>query len=367
MNREGGARIASLTLTDTQLLPAVVDGKATVLDLIATCADGSAVTIEIQLSVRPSYMQRIIYYLMVTGSRRLAKGQTYTDLRPLIAIHFLGENLLSEETSGGAYHSTFELRHHQTGQRLTNLLSVHLIELARFPLQAPCSTSEAKWLTFLLRGQTMTPLEISALNLQAIEEADERLRELSTDWNLRLALVQLEKVERDRYCYLLDAQKEALQKGRDEGLKAGRDEGLKAGRDEVDFNLQATNPKAKASEAHWAQPCVRVDKFTGVAPKKDTEEYLPYCFVFLHGKAERLPTQPWATLTRQEWQIFLLLGDEQATRLTNRALAQQLQMTEGTLKKHLQHIYRKLDVDNRASAALLSMRVKASFRTREPV
>ena len=232
LHREGGARIASLTLTDTQLLPAVADGKATVLDLIATCADGSAVTIEIQLSVRPSYVQRIIYYLMVTGSRRLAKGQTYTDLRPLIAIHFLGENLLSDETSGGAYHSTFELRHHQTGQRLTNLLSVHLIELARFPLKAPCSTSEAKWLTFLLRGQTMTPLEISALNLQAIEEADERLRELSTDWNLRLALVQLEKVERDRYCYLLDAQKEALQKGRDEGLKAGRDEGLKAGRDE---------------------------------------------------------------------------------------------------------------------------------------
>ena len=68
LHREGGARIASLTLTDTQLLPAVADGKATVLDLIATCADGSAVTIEIQLSVRPSYVTRIVYYLMRTGS-----------------------------------------------------------------------------------------------------------------------------------------------------------------------------------------------------------------------------------------------------------------------------------------------------------
>ncbi|MFN8486831.1 MAG: winged helix-turn-helix domain-containing protein [Caldilineaceae bacterium] len=76
-------------------------------------------------------------------------------------------------------------------------------------------------------------------------------------------------------------------------------------------------------------------------------------------------TQPWAALTRQEWQIFLLLGDEQATRLTNRALAQQLQMTEGTLKKHLQHIYRKLSVENRSGAALLAMRVKASFRVNE--
>src|SRR5262245_42617288 len=50
----------------------------------------------------------------------------------------------------------------------------------------------------------------------------------------------------------------------------------------------------------------------------------------------------WSSLTRREWELFLLLGDEQATRLTNRALAQQLQMAEGTLKKHLQHIYHKL-------------------------
>jgi DNA-binding CsgD family transcriptional regulator len=78
-------------------------------------------------------------------------------------------------------------------------------------------------------------------------------------------------------------------------------------------------------------------------------------------------TQPWSTLTRQEWQLFMLLGDEQATRLTNRALAQQLGMTEGTLKKHLQHIYRKLSVENRSGAALLAMRVKASFQASDKV
>jgi DNA-binding winged helix-turn-helix (wHTH) protein/DNA-binding CsgD family transcriptional regulator len=71
--------------------------------------------------------------------------------------------------------------------------------------------------------------------------------------------------------------------------------------------------------------------------------------------------QAWSTLTRREWELFLLLGDERATRLTNRALAHQLQMAEGTLKKHLQHIYRKLEVENRASAALLAMQVKVYF------
>lgn len=80
---------------------------------------------------------------------------------------------------------------------------------------------------------------------------------------------------------------------------------------------------------------------------------------------------PWAGLTRREWEIFLLLGDERATRLTNRALAQQLQISEATLKKHLQHLYRKLGVANRSGAALLAvqarpglMKIQQLFRQR---
>lgn len=70
---------------------------------------------------------------------------------------------------------------------------------------------------------------------------------------------------------------------------------------------------------------------------------------------------PWATLTRREWELFLLLGDEAATRLTNGALARQLRMAEGTLKKHLQNIYRKIGVENRSAAALLAMRVRVQL------
>lgn len=73
------------------------------------------------------------------------------------------------------------------------------------------------------------------------------------------------------------------------------------------------------------------------------------------------PPEPWSTLTRREWELFLLLGDEAATRLTNGALARQLRITEGTLKKHLQNIYRKLGVENRSAAALLAMRVRVQL------
>ena len=73
---------------------------------------------------------------------------------------------------------------------------------------------------------------------------------------------------------------------------------IRAGRDEVDFRLTATNPTGRASLAHWAQPCVRVDAFAGVKPVRNSEEYLPKCFLFVDGRLMRLPTRPWATEAR---------------------------------------------------------------------
>jgi hypothetical protein len=72
---------------------------------------------------------------------------------------------------------------------------------------------------------------------------------------------------------------------------------ITAGVDEVDFRLVAHNPMKTASEAHWAQPCIRLDKFTGTNPAKARELHPPYirnCFLFVDGKLTRLPTEPWA-------------------------------------------------------------------------
>ena len=69
---------------------------------------------------------------------------------------------------------------------------------------------------------------------------------------------------------------------------------IRAGADDVTFNLVATNPTAKESLAHWAQPCVELDKFTG----GDRESYLGKCFIFLDGKLARMPTRDWATKAR---------------------------------------------------------------------
>lgn len=69
---------------------------------------------------------------------------------------------------------------------------------------------------------------------------------------------------------------------------------IQAVSDGVQFRVVAKNPTDKESEAHWAQPCIRVGNFTG---RKQTD-YLDKCFVFLDGKLERLPTRDWATKAR---------------------------------------------------------------------
>jgi hypothetical protein len=70
--------------------------------------------------------------------------------------------------------------------------------------------------------------------------------------------------------------------------------------EEVDFRLTAKNPTDKASETHWAQPCIRVGEFTGLGDpqKPQTYEYLKKSFVFLDGKLSLMPTKDWAKEAR---------------------------------------------------------------------
>ena len=78
---------------------------------------------------------------------------------------------------------------------------------------------------------------------------------------------------------------------------------IQAGRDDVRFSVTATNPTDRVSAAHWAQPCMRVDRFTGTDPEQSRELYPPYikrCFLMVDGKLTRLPTKPWALRARYE-------------------------------------------------------------------
>ncbi|MEZ5326442.1 MAG: hypothetical protein R3F19_15435 [Verrucomicrobiales bacterium] len=65
----------------------------------------------------------------------------------------------------------------------------------------------------------------------------------------------------------------------------------------ITFNITASNPTDKNSEAHWAQPCIRVGTFTGTGEDTHPDDryaYLEKSFLFVDGKLERMPTKRWA-------------------------------------------------------------------------
>lgn len=93
-----------------------------------------------------------------------------------------------------------------------------------------------------------------------------------------------------------DGRRIRLRSTLDDGVVVDHD--IRAGRDDVDFRVVARNPTKTASQAHWAQPCIRVDGFTGTKSERASEAYLPQCFVFVEGRRTPLPTRPWATRAR---------------------------------------------------------------------
>ena len=77
---------------------------------------------------------------------------------------------------------------------------------------------------------------------------------------------------------------------------------IRATRTGVSFDLIAENPTEKVSEAHWAQPCIRVGKFTGHGADRtdDAYAYIKQSFIFQDKDdiPDFLPTKDWATKAR---------------------------------------------------------------------
>jgi len=70
--------------------------------------------------------------------------------------------------------------------------------------------------------------------------------------------------------------------------------------EEVSFSITAKNPTDERSEAHWAQPCIRLGGFTGFSDGgSNLDDYLPKGFVFIDGQLTRFPqVVPWAKEAR---------------------------------------------------------------------
>ena len=76
------------------------------------------------------------------------------------------------------------------------------------------------------------------------------------------------------------------------------DHTIRAVDDEVRFAISAHNPTTNWSRAYWAQPCVRVGRFTGLRDATNKYEYIRKCFVHQQGRWQFMPTEGWGVEAR---------------------------------------------------------------------
>jgi len=69
-----------------------------------------------------------------------------------------------------------------------------------------------------------------------------------------------------------------------------------------------------------------------------------------------------ASLTRREREIMLLVSEC----LQNKEIGRQLEVSEGTVKIHIHHIFKKLQVANRTALALLARSSLSEIDTSRP-
>jgi two-component system nitrate/nitrite response regulator NarL len=67
-------------------------------------------------------------------------------------------------------------------------------------------------------------------------------------------------------------------------------------------------------------------------------------------KRKKRRNRPPDPLTTRERQIIFVLSEG----MTNKEIGQRLRLTEGTVKVHLHHIFRKLGIANRTTLAVLA-------------
>ncbi len=219
--------MVAVEITPTRLPGQFVDNKTTLLDLCATDERGRQYNVEVQLSRKAAYAERALYYWARLFAAQLKQGHLYTELRPTIGIHLL--DWTSPTRADGSFHHSFHITDDLTGRRLTDHLSLHILELPRFNLALEdLGSDEDKWLYFIKNGHTMTHKQ--AQNLGApIGRAEQKLAHMSQEDVLRFQAFMIDKRLRDEANHIPDLEAEARQRGLEQGLEQGLELGLEQG------------------------------------------------------------------------------------------------------------------------------------------
>ena len=214
---EGTSRIKSVTFLNPYLVPRIIEDKSSIIDVRATDQKGRRFVVEMQVSDKKGFKERVQYYAARDYSMQINQGEDYTKLRPVYLVGILnfsnsrGVNYLSK-------HSTIE---EETGDNVLDNIKYAFIQLTKFKKKEhELVTATDKWTYFIKNAPNLKVIPSFADEeglLTAFQEADKH------NWKKE------ELIDYDNASMRIQDARGEKELAREEGLAEGLAEGLEVG------------------------------------------------------------------------------------------------------------------------------------------
>ncbi|WP_448527961.1 Rpn family recombination-promoting nuclease/putative transposase [Raineya sp.] len=222
---EGERKIADVQILNPYQVPIVLGAKSTVLDVKARDEAGKEYIVEMQVTDKIGFAQRVVYYSAKSYISQLNAKEEYYQLKPVIFIGILDFTFL--ETSH--YLSRHLILDEKTQEHKLKDLEFNFIELPKFnKTEKELQTLTEKWVFFIKNAENLEviPESVDDEGLKtAYLEADKHL------WSKKdLEAYEYARMrETDEKAEKMKAEQVGFQKGLEKGIEKGIKKGVKKG------------------------------------------------------------------------------------------------------------------------------------------
>jgi predicted transposase/invertase (TIGR01784 family) len=198
-----------------------VEDKLNVLDVRAQDELGRLFDIEMQLLLPMHFKGRILHYWAGMFREQLRAGESYAKLRPAISICIVNQPLFPAVDD---YHMVFELVDVEHGERFTDLIQMHVLQLPKFARKADELESDLDaWLYLFRHAESIDVDHLPArLSQPVYRRAIEELEMLTQDDQERMRYEARMLAIRTQQTLVEEAEERGLEKGMEKGEWIGR-------------------------------------------------------------------------------------------------------------------------------------------------